>query len=104
MGRLARTAQPDPLIRAFVGNDAWHSVGAVATIDSTASVAPTAVLTCDVTVGPNSRILHGAVLNADLGPIRVGTDVVIMEHALLRARATTRSSSVTRSSWDHRLT
>jgi len=56
-------------------------------IDSTASVAPTAVITGDVTIGPHSRVLHGAVLNGDLGPIRVGTDVVIMEHALLRGRA-----------------
>ena len=59
----------------------------MASIDSTASVAPSAVLTGDVTIGPNSRILHGAVLNADLGPIRVGADVVVMEHALLRGRA-----------------
>ncbi len=59
----------------------------MASIDSTASVAPSAVLTGDVTIGPNSRILHGAVLNGDLGPIRVGTDVVVMEHALLRGRA-----------------
>ena len=40
-----------------------------------------------MTIGPRSRILHGAVLNGDLGPIHVGTEVVVMEHALLRGRA-----------------
>jgi carbonic anhydrase/acetyltransferase-like protein (isoleucine patch superfamily) len=59
----------------------------VVNIDSTASVAPTAVVTGDVTIGPRSRILHGAVLNGDLGTIHVGTEVVVMEHALLRGRA-----------------
>jgi carbonic anhydrase/acetyltransferase-like protein (isoleucine patch superfamily) len=52
-----------------------------------ASVAPTAVVTGDVTIGAGSRVLHGAVLNGDLGPIVVGGDVVVMEHALLRGRA-----------------
>jgi gamma-carbonic anhydrase len=52
-----------------------------------ASVAPTAVVTGDVTIGAGSRVLHGAVLNGDLGPIVVGADVVVMEHALLRGRA-----------------
>ena len=59
----------------------------MAAIDPTASVASSAVLTGDVTLGPGSRILHGAVLNGDLGPVRLGSDVVVMEHALLRGRA-----------------
>jgi gamma-carbonic anhydrase len=56
-------------------------------IDSTAWIAPSAVVTGDVTIGANSRILHHAVLNGDLGPVTVGSDVVVMEHALLRGRA-----------------
>jgi carbonic anhydrase/acetyltransferase-like protein (isoleucine patch superfamily) len=56
-------------------------------IHQTASVASSAVVTGDVTIGPNSRVLHGAVLNGDLGPVVVGSDVVVMEHALLRGRA-----------------
>lgn len=56
-------------------------------IDSTAWVAPSAVVTGDVTVGANTRILHGAVLNGDLGPVTVGANVVVMENALLRGRA-----------------
>lgn len=60
----------------------------MASIDPTASVAASAVVTGDVTIGPNSRILHGAVINGDQGPVRIGTDVVVMENAVLRGRAT----------------
>lgn len=56
-------------------------------IDSTAWIAPSAVVTGDVTIGAHSRVLHGAVLNADLGPITLGSDVLVMEQALLRGRA-----------------
>jgi carbonic anhydrase/acetyltransferase-like protein (isoleucine patch superfamily) len=56
-------------------------------IHETATVASSAVLTGDVTIGRNSRVLHGAVLDGDLGPVVVGSDVVVMEHALLRGRA-----------------
>jgi carbonic anhydrase/acetyltransferase-like protein (isoleucine patch superfamily) len=56
-------------------------------IDSTAWVAPSAIVTGDVTIGANSRVLHGAVLNGDLGPAVVGSHVLVMEHALLRGRA-----------------
>lgn len=55
-------------------------------IHRTAWIAPTAVLTGDVSVGPGARVLHGAVLNADRGPISVGQDVLIMETAVLRGR------------------
>jgi carbonic anhydrase/acetyltransferase-like protein (isoleucine patch superfamily) len=55
-------------------------------IDPSASVAPSAVVTGDVTIGAHSRVLHGAVLNGDLGPVRIGSHVVVMEHALLRGR------------------
>jgi carbonic anhydrase/acetyltransferase-like protein (isoleucine patch superfamily) len=56
-------------------------------IDPSASVARSAVLTGDVSIGANSRILHGAVLNGDHGAVVVGSDVVVMEHALLRGRS-----------------
>lgn len=56
-------------------------------IDATASVATSAVATGDVTIGARSRVLHGAVLNGDLGPITIGSEVVVMEHALVRGRA-----------------
>ena len=56
-------------------------------IHETASVASSAVISGDVTVGAGSRVLHGAVLTGDLGPVVIGSDVVVMEHALLRGRA-----------------
>jgi gamma-carbonic anhydrase len=55
-------------------------------VDSSAWVAPTAVVTGDVTIGAGSRVLYGAVLNGDLGAVEIGSDVVVMEHALLRGR------------------
>jgi hypothetical protein len=58
----------------------------MATIDRTAWVAPTAVLAGDVTLGPGARVLHGAVLNGDHGPIVLGENVLVMENALLRGR------------------
>jgi gamma-carbonic anhydrase len=56
-------------------------------IDAFAWVAPSDVLTGDVTIGVNCRVLHGAVLNGDLGPVVIGSHVVVMEYALIRGRA-----------------
>jgi carbonic anhydrase/acetyltransferase-like protein (isoleucine patch superfamily) len=56
-------------------------------IDPSAWVAPTAVVTGDVTVGPRSRVLPGAVISGDFGPVVIGADVLIMEQAVLRGRA-----------------
>ena len=56
-------------------------------IHESASVAPSAVVTGDVTIGARSRVLAGAVLDGHLGPVVVGTEVVVMEHAVLRGRA-----------------
>ena len=50
-------------------------------------IAPSAVVTGDVTIGAGSRVLAGAVLTGDLGPVVIGSDVIVMEHALLRGRA-----------------
>ena len=66
---------------------ARRSVRSMADIHPGAWVAPSAIVTGDVTVGPGSRILHGAVLNGDLGPITIGSNVVVMENAVLRGRA-----------------
>jgi carbonic anhydrase/acetyltransferase-like protein (isoleucine patch superfamily) len=49
-----------------------------------AYVAATAVLSGQVRVGPGSCILHGAVVSADGGPVVIGANCVIMEHAVLR--------------------
>jgi carbonic anhydrase/acetyltransferase-like protein (isoleucine patch superfamily) len=53
-------------------------------VDPEAYVAPTAVLSGQVRVGPGSCVLHGAVLSADGGPVQIGANCVIMEHAVLR--------------------
>lgn len=53
-------------------------------VDESAYVAPNAVLCGDVVVGPHSRILFGAVLTAEGGPVEIGASCVIMENAVVR--------------------
>jgi carbonic anhydrase/acetyltransferase-like protein (isoleucine patch superfamily) len=53
-------------------------------IHPSAWVAPTATISGDVEIGAETRILFGAVLTADGGPIRIGSQCVIMENAVLR--------------------
>jgi gamma-carbonic anhydrase len=55
-------------------------------VADSAYVAPTAVVCGDVTVGPDSRILFGAVLTAEGGGIEVGERCIVMENAVLRGR------------------
>ena len=62
--------------------------GARPRIDPSAYVAPTAVVCGDVHVGPGARVLFGAVLTAEDGRVEVGRNCVVMEHALVRGRAT----------------
>jgi carbonic anhydrase/acetyltransferase-like protein (isoleucine patch superfamily) len=52
-----------------------------------AYVAPTAVVCGAVRIGPQARILFGAVLTAEDGEVSVGARCVVMEHAVLRGRA-----------------
>jgi carbonic anhydrase/acetyltransferase-like protein (isoleucine patch superfamily) len=59
----------------------------MAHIDPTAWIAPTAVVSGDVTIGSGSRVLHGAVVTGDGGPVVIGSDVLVMENAVLRGRA-----------------
>jgi carbonic anhydrase/acetyltransferase-like protein (isoleucine patch superfamily) len=54
-------------------------------VHDSAWVASNAVLSGDVTIGPNARVLYGAVLTAESGSIRVGAHSLIMEQAVLRA-------------------
>ena len=56
-------------------------------VAASAYVAPSAVLCGAVVVGERARVLHGAVLSAEDGEVRVGADVVVMENALVRGRA-----------------
>lgn len=55
-------------------------------VDATAWIAPNAVLSGAVSVGPNSRVLYGATLTAESGAeLVVGSGCVVMEQAVLRA-------------------
>jgi carbonic anhydrase/acetyltransferase-like protein (isoleucine patch superfamily) len=57
------------------------------TVDPSAWVAPTAVLCGDVRVGRECRVLFGAVLSDDGGPVELADHVVVMENALIRGRS-----------------
>jgi gamma-carbonic anhydrase len=61
--------------------------GAAPDVHPSAYVAPNAVLCGAVRVGPDARILFGAVLTAEDGEVQVGARCVIMENAVLRGRA-----------------
>lgn len=56
-------------------------------VPASAYVAPSAVLCGAVFLGERARVLHGAVLTAEDGEVRVGGDTVVMENALVRGRA-----------------
>jgi carbonic anhydrase/acetyltransferase-like protein (isoleucine patch superfamily) len=58
------------------------------TVDPSAWVAPTAVLSGDVRVGPDCRVLFGAVLTDEGGPVTLGAETIVMENALIRGRGT----------------
>ncbi len=53
-------------------------------VAESAYIAPTAVLCGDVTIGPHSRVLFGAVVTAEGGPVTIGANCVIMENAVVR--------------------
>ncbi|MBL8150243.1 MAG: gamma carbonic anhydrase family protein [Blastocatellia bacterium] len=54
-------------------------------IHPSAYVAPNAVISGDVTIDADARVLYGAVVTAEGAPVRVGKGVVIMENAVVRA-------------------
>jgi len=54
-------------------------------IHSSAYVAPSAIVSGEVTIGAGCAVLHGAVVTAEGAPLRVGDQTVVMEHAVLRS-------------------
>ena len=56
-------------------------------VHESAYVAPTAVLRGDVTVGPGSCVLDGAVVTASGGPVDLGRAAIVMEGAVVRGTA-----------------
>lgn len=65
----------------------YEHLGAAPSVHPSASVAPTAVLSGDVTIGAGCRILHGAILTSEGGPLTLGEHVIVMENAVVRATA-----------------
>ncbi|WP_298871702.1 gamma carbonic anhydrase family protein [uncultured Microbacterium sp.] len=53
-----------------------------------AVLAPTAVISGDVTVAAGCQVLHGAVITAEGSPIVLGENTIVMENALVRASST----------------
>jgi carbonic anhydrase/acetyltransferase-like protein (isoleucine patch superfamily) len=53
-------------------------------IHETAYVAPSATICGDVTIGEDSRVLFGAVIVSEGGPVNVGSRCIIMENAVVR--------------------
>ncbi|MER5278903.1 gamma carbonic anhydrase family protein [Streptomyces sp. NPDC002809] len=58
--------------------------GCSPTVHPTAYVAPTATLCGDVRVGAGCRVLFGAVLTAEGGPVVLDEGCIVMENAVLR--------------------
>lgn len=53
-------------------------------IQPSAYIAPTATICGDVSIGENSRVLFGAIIVAEGGPVEIGTNCIIMENAVIR--------------------
>ena len=53
-------------------------------IDPSTRIAPNAVICGDVEIGPNCSIGFGAVLTAESGSIRLQSNIVVMENAVIR--------------------
>ena len=58
--------------------------GAQPRVDPSAIVAPTAVLSGNVTLGPDVYVSVGAARIGDDGPVVVGRGTVIREHVVIR--------------------
>jgi carbonic anhydrase/acetyltransferase-like protein (isoleucine patch superfamily) len=49
-----------------------------------ASIAPSALISGDVLIGPHTRVGHGAVITAEGGPVVIGSHCVVMDTAVIR--------------------
>src|SRR5437763_11431496 len=54
-------------------------------IDRLAYVAPTATICGDVSIAAGVRVMFGACVVAEGGPIAIGEDPIVMENAVLRS-------------------
>ncbi|ALJ19827.1 gamma carbonic anhydrase family protein [Microbacterium sp. No. 7] len=65
----------------------FEHLGTVPRVHAEAVVAPTAVISGDVTVSVGCQILHGAVITSEGSPITIGEHTIVMENAIIRASA-----------------
>ena len=84
-GDLAGDGAPSAALRE--GPVRIRHLGMTPSVHPEAYVAPTAVLSGQVSIGAGSCVLHGAVLAAEGGPVQIGAGCVIMENAVLRGTA-----------------
>ena len=56
-------------------------------MDPSAYVAPNAIVCGDVTIGADSRVLFGAAIVAEGGPVEIGARAIVMENAVIRGTA-----------------
>jgi len=54
-------------------------------IHPSAYIAPTATICGNVTIGPNSRIMHGVSIVAEGGRIKIGEQCIVFENAVVRS-------------------
>lgn len=64
-----------------------RSRGTGPTVDASAFVAPTAVLSGNVSIGPRARIMYGAVLDSEASRVEIGECAIVCENSVLRATA-----------------
>jgi carbonic anhydrase/acetyltransferase-like protein (isoleucine patch superfamily) len=62
----------------------YEHQGAAPEVHPTAVVAPSAVVSGAVEIGPGVQVLHGAVITAEGGPVRIGANTIVMENAVIR--------------------
>lgn len=53
-------------------------------IDSSAYIAPNAVICGDVKIGKNVRVMYGAQIIAECSPVTIGNNCIILENAVIR--------------------
>ncbi|MCD2170388.1 gamma carbonic anhydrase family protein [Microbacterium sp. JC 701] len=66
----------------------YSHLGAEPRIHPDAVIAPTAVISGDVTIAAGCQVLHGAVITAEGSRVVLGENAIVMENALVRASST----------------
>ncbi len=62
----------------------YEHQGRVPAVHPSAVVAPSAVISGDVELAENVQVLHGAIITAEGGQVRIGASTVVMENAVIR--------------------